>query len=173
MIHVIIFINIINCCAFLYVCFPSARFRHCYYYADRFCQLQSVIQIRLLDTMHTMTIDMKNDKIHCTCDNIYNALEMKERNIKFLNICKGIKENNKHRIFSLPCCRFQVSLFSIWNNTTCFIVTIVTNSNFKFSNPRISRIFCSVLTSSRYRSLPVVYYSSFLLGLPVILSKEE
>ena len=56
---------------------------------------------------------------------------MKERNIKFLNICKGIKKNNKHRIFSLPCCRFQVSLFSIWNNTTCFIVTIVTNSNFK------------------------------------------
>ena len=46
------------------VCFPSGRFRHCYYYADRFCQLQSVIQIRLLDTMHTMTIDMKNDKIH-------------------------------------------------------------------------------------------------------------
>ena len=33
MIHVIIFINIIKCCAFLYVCFPSARFRHRYYYA--------------------------------------------------------------------------------------------------------------------------------------------
>ena len=46
------------------VCFPSARFRHCYYYVDRFCHLESVIQIRLLDTMHTMTIDMKNDKIH-------------------------------------------------------------------------------------------------------------
>ena len=108
-----------------------------------------------------MTIDMKNDKIHCTCDNIYNALEMKERNIKFLNICKGIKENNKHRIFSLPCCRFQVSLFSIWNNTTCFIVKIVTNSNFKFSNPRISRFFSSVLTSSRYRRLPVCCYTNY------------
>ena len=60
------------------------------------------------------------------------------------------KRNNKHRIFSLPSYRFQVSLFSIWNNTTCFGVTIVTNSNFKFSNPQISRIL-----SSRYRSLPV------------------
>ena len=34
MIHVIIFINIINCSAFLsLVCFPSAYFCHCYYYA--------------------------------------------------------------------------------------------------------------------------------------------
>ena len=33
----------------------------------------------------------------------------------------------------------------------------MTNSNFKFSNPRISRIFSSVLTSSRYRSLPVLW----------------
>ena len=64
MIHVILFINIINCCAFLYICFPSACLRHCYYYTDRFGHLQSVIQIRLFETMHTMTIDMKNDKIH-------------------------------------------------------------------------------------------------------------
>ena len=30
--------------------------------ANRFCHLQSVIQIRLLDTIHTMTIDVKNEK---------------------------------------------------------------------------------------------------------------
>ena len=42
MIHVIIFINIINCSAFLsLVCFTSAYFCHCYYYAVRFCHLQS------------------------------------------------------------------------------------------------------------------------------------
>ena len=63
MIRVIIFINIINCSAFLYVSRVHVSVIVIITLIG-FCQLQSEIQIRLLDTMHTMNIDMKNDKIH-------------------------------------------------------------------------------------------------------------
>ena len=46
----------------------------------------------------------------------------------------------------------------------------MTNSNFNFSNSQISRSFSSVLTSSRYRSLPVQYPQRYFLQFYPILS---